>query len=150
MSRRDPLSSIPWGNWAFADPTDLEDGKGRPGFWERSVDMLARATRLSKRSCVHVLLTPSVPHGDLDAEALSRTIRELDERIADYETLLRVIPIGISITTDPECKVIVSNERHAALLGHDAAQNTSIDPRAMGPGSFRIFQDGMEIGVDEL
>lgn len=85
-----------------------------------------------------------------ELENAGATIRELRKQLAEYETLLRVIPIGISIAKDPECKVIVSNRHHASLLGQCPDQNTSIDPRAKDPARFRIVRDGVEIAVEEL
>jgi hypothetical protein len=61
-----------------------------------------------------------------------------------------MIPIGLSIAKDPECRVIISNPHHATLLGRRPDENTSIDPRAHDPASFRIFRNGIEIGADEL
>lgn len=84
------------------------------------------------------------------SEDPAHIIRELRRQIAEYETLLRVIPIGISIAKDPECRQIASNHHHANLIGHEPTDNTSIDPRAQDPATIRVFRDGEEIGVEEL
>jgi signal transduction histidine kinase len=91
-------------------------------------------------------LTPA----NLTSDDAASIIRELRKQLAEYDTLLRVIPIGISIAKDPECRIIVSNRHHASLLGHGPTDNTSIDPSAPDPASFRIFRDGAELQVDEL
>src|SRR5689334_10825929 len=107
MSIREPRSSTSRRTRDSSDPADREGGDARPGFSERSADMLAQIS-LPRPSEVRVLLTPTGGREERDVEAMSRKIRELEERITDFETLLRVIPTGISIARDPECKVIVS------------------------------------------
>ena len=43
--------------------------------------------------------------------------RELSRKIADFEMLLDVIPIGIAVADDPECRNIRANRALANMLG---------------------------------
>ena len=60
----------------------------------------------------------------LEAE-VSRLKSALLERAAELETLLDVIPVGIGVALDPQCKHIRVNSGFARVLGLETSQNAS-------------------------
>lgn len=60
----------------------------------------------------------------LEAE-VARLQAALHDRASELETLLDVIPVGIGVATDPECKHIRVNRGFARVLGLDKSQNAS-------------------------
>lgn len=75
----------------------------------------------------------------------------LKRQVNEFETLLQVIPVGISIAHDPRCERITNNKYLAELVGISHRDNASIDPRAPDRSTaYRVFRDGFEIGADQL
>lgn len=60
----------------------------------------------------------------LEAE-VARLQAALHDRASELETLLDVIPVGIGVALDPECKHIRVNSGFARVLGLDKSQNAS-------------------------
>jgi diguanylate cyclase (GGDEF)-like protein len=52
--------------------------------------------------------------------------RELIEKVAEFQTLIDVLPIGIAIARDPECRFIEANPYLAALMGVKKDANASL------------------------
>jgi signal transduction histidine kinase len=75
--------------------------------------------------------------------------RELNHKVADFQTLLDVIPIGIAAAGDAACRNITINPALAEMLG--LPQALSISPAAgddaLSP--YRVFRKGRELRWDE-
>jgi PAS domain S-box-containing protein len=74
--------------------------------------------------------------------------RNLSRRVKEFETLLEVIPVGIGVASDPECREIRINPAFAALLtaGPDTRKVNPSDPGL----PFRVLKGGVEIPIDQL
>jgi signal transduction histidine kinase/PAS domain-containing protein len=85
-------------------------------------------------------------------ERLAEANRALRERVAELETLLSVIPVGIGISLDRECRNVQVNPAFAAMLGLASGQNASkTAPEGERPTSFRILDlQGNEVPGDRL
>ena len=85
-------------------------------------------------------------------ERLARANRELRDRVTELETLLAVIPVGIGIALDPECRNVQVNPAFATTLGLSTGQNASMTaPDSERPTSFRVLDmNGRELSGDEL
>ena len=86
------------------------------------------------------------------AEAEVRRLNaDLAGRVAEMEALFAVIPIGIGIALDPECRDIRSNRELARMLQLPLGQNASkTGPRA-AELAFRLMRyDGQEIPGEDL
>lgn len=83
-------------------------------------------------------------------DAALRGQDDLRRRIDEFETLLRVLPVGVFIARDPDCDHISMNPAGAAMLGLGPDQNAS----KSGPGAdvlpFRVFRNGVELEPGEL
>ena len=105
-----------------------------------------------------VPVPPTVGGDAPGGEALAREVArrraaeaEVRRLNADLEGLFTVIPIGIGIALDPDCRDIRSNRELARMLQLPQSQNASkTGPRA-GDLAFRVVRyDGQEIPGEEL
>jgi PAS domain S-box-containing protein len=85
-------------------------------------------------------------------ERLARANRELRDRVTELETLLAVIPVGIGIALDPECRHVQVNPAFATTLGLRSGQNASMTaPDGERPSGFRVLDmNGRELAGEEL
>ncbi|WP_414550871.1 ATP-binding protein [Anabaena sp. CCY 0017] len=77
--------------------------------------------------------------------------KDLQRRIAELQTLFQVIPIGIGIAEDAECKTIRANPCLAQQLGVSPDKNASLS--ALGtekPTNFKVYSEGRELLPEEL
>ncbi len=71
--------------------------------------------------------------------------RELRLRLADLETLLRVLPIGVGISHDREARDIRMNRALANMVGLQPEDNGSLTAPGLGDEKpFRVLCDGTE------
>jgi signal transduction histidine kinase/CheY-like chemotaxis protein len=86
------------------------------------------------------------------AEAEVRRLNtDLAGRVAEMEALFAVIPIGIGIALDPECRDIRSNRELARMLQLPLGQNASKTGPRGRELAFRVVRyDGQEIPGEEL
>jgi PAS domain S-box-containing protein len=75
---------------------------------------------------------------------------KLREKIEELETIFRVVPVGIAIAHDPECKVIIGNPTFNKLLGVEENSNISTNGNHGNPLPFKLLYQGYEINPDEL
>ena len=85
-------------------------------------------------------------------QRLADANRELALRIREQDTLLDVLPVGIGIATDRDCRHIRTNRAFAETLGLRANANASMTaPEHERPGNFRVFTpQGEQISSDQL
>lgn len=88
---------------------------------------------------------------DEAARRIEQLERELQRQMVEIDTLLRVIPIGISIARDPKCRFVTNNRFQAELMGHAPEENASIDPAAPDrQESYRVFRGSEVMQADDL
>ncbi|MEO9253963.1 MAG: PAS domain S-box protein [Tepidiformaceae bacterium] len=94
---------------------------------------------------------------DIDAQkqaeaAVGELNRQLNLRLEDLETLLRVLPVGVAISHDPEARDIRMNEALANMLGMNKSDNGSLSaPMYRDSPPFRMYRnDDDEIAAEEL
>jgi diguanylate cyclase (GGDEF)-like protein/PAS domain S-box-containing protein len=76
--------------------------------------------------------------------------RDLQRQVAEFQTLLEVIPIGIGIARDPACRHIEGNPYMARLMGLSPAQNISPSaPDGQSRPTTRLFRDGRALPAEE-
>jgi two-component system, cell cycle sensor histidine kinase and response regulator CckA len=84
-----------------------------------------------------------------EAEALALN-RELTRKVADFQTLLDVIPIGIAVAEDPECRIIRPNRALAAFLGVEPGANISKTGSDDASAAYRFLRNGEEMRPEEM
>jgi PAS domain S-box-containing protein len=87
-----------------------------------------------------------------DVTELRGTRDQLADRVEELEALLELLPVGIAISYDPECKDIRANPAEAKALGTAPDANVSLgadESRDRPP--YRVFDPaGRELPVEEL
>jgi PAS domain S-box-containing protein len=73
---------------------------------------------------------------------------DLARQVKQFETLIEVLPVGIGVASDPECRDIRVNPAFASLLNYDGDRNASKTPNALLP--FRLSSAGIELPADQL
>ncbi|WP_104545530.1 PAS domain S-box protein [Chroococcidiopsis sp. TS-821] len=76
--------------------------------------------------------------------------RDLELRVNELQTLFDVIPIGIAIAQDPECRYIRLNPALAKLLNHPVRANASKSAPPEEQPAFKIYAGGRELSAAEL
>lgn len=84
-----------------------------------------------------------------DAEIVKLN-RDLERRVSELQTLLDVIPIGIAIAQDPECRHIQVNPSLAKLLELPPDTNASKSASSPERPSYRVYSHGRELEAVEL
>jgi signal transduction histidine kinase len=77
--------------------------------------------------------------------------RDLHRRLDEFQTLLDVLPIGIAVTNDPECRQIWSNRALAGML-HVPHGPKAPHPAPGGeePPPYRMLRHGVQVPPEEL
>jgi diguanylate cyclase (GGDEF)-like protein/PAS domain S-box-containing protein len=77
--------------------------------------------------------------------------RDLQRQVAEFETLLEVIPIGIGIARDPACRRIEGNPYMSRLMGFGHRENISLSaPTGEVLPTARLYRDGQPLAPEEL
>ncbi|MEB3359540.1 MAG: PAS domain S-box protein [Synechococcales bacterium] len=85
------------------------------------------------------------------AAEISQLNQTLQRRVDELQTLFDVIPIGIAIAEDPDCRVVRVNPAFAALLQIELSGNASRTPPTGQPTPpFKVYQNGRELSPEEL
>jgi PAS domain S-box-containing protein len=82
-----------------------------------------------------------------EIERLNETLRH---RLEEMETLLRLVPVGIGIAKDAECREVVVNPAFAAMLGISPEVNASKSADSGATLPFRVQRDGHDVPADHL
>ncbi|HEY3331550.1 MAG TPA: PAS domain S-box protein [Capsulimonadaceae bacterium] len=86
-----------------------------------------------------------------DAEQLHRLTTDLRNRVAEFETLFNVVPVGIHVAEDPDCRVIRANPAGARIMETPLNVNLSKSaPPTEQPTGFKIFKNCIELRADQL
>ncbi|MDZ8187720.1 MAG: PAS domain S-box protein [Nostoc sp. ChiSLP02] len=77
--------------------------------------------------------------------------QELERQLAESQTLLEVIPIGIGIAEDPQCEKIRVNSAFAQMLAISPNANASLSaPEGDRPTNFQIYQNHRQLAPEDL
>lgn len=125
-------------SFTFAEPRSLPDEDRR--FF---VSLGAQAAQALERA----RLIESERISRVEMEALNT---ELRRALADLQTVLDVVPIGIGIASDAECRNIRVNPAFARQLGISTGHNASKSGNDAERLPFRVLSDGMEVPPHEL
>jgi PAS domain S-box-containing protein len=77
-------------------------------------------------------------------------VGDLQRRLDEFETLLKLLPVGVFIAHDPACRYITANPAGAAMLGLPAHANVSMTAPGVDRYAFRLLRDGVEVPADDL
>jgi signal transduction histidine kinase len=84
-------------------------------------------------------------------EEVVRLNQELQRRAEELQTILDILPIGVAIAHDPQCRRITHNPYMSELLNVPAWANASLTaPQDERPTNFTNYRDGKEVPTSEL
>jgi len=83
-------------------------------------------------------------------ERFERIAQQLRDRVADLETLLEVLPVGIALATDVNAKDMRVNRAFADMLAISPSENASKSRDDGDDLPFRVLRDGVEVPADDL
>ncbi|HEY9599436.1 MAG TPA: PAS domain S-box protein, partial [Cyanophyceae cyanobacterium] len=82
-------------------------------------------------------------------EQIAALNRDLNRRINDFQTLLEVIPVGIGIALDPECRDIRINPAFAEWLNISKEVNASTSQPNAEQLPYKVYRHGRELPPQE-
>jgi PAS domain S-box-containing protein len=84
------------------------------------------------------------------AEQIRSLNAQLQQRIAELEIVMKVLPIGISVAHDPDCRVITGNAAMYQLLGLPPETNLSLSAYPKQKPPIEIYPQDGRLPIDEL
>src|SRR6202049_2238148 len=113
---------------------------------------LARAVpiRDSQGNLVRWFGTSTDISAQIAAEEEIRNLNaQLQERVAELEAIMQVLPVGVAVSQDPESTVVTANLALSDLLGVNPGENiaTRIDPASTD--SFEVYKEGRRLASAE-
>jgi signal transduction histidine kinase len=85
------------------------------------------------------------------AREVAKLNRDLQRKLNEFQTLLDVLPVGIAVAEDAECRRIWTNRSLATMLKLRFGQNVSHSPPGgETPPPYRMLRDGAEVPPQEL
>lgn len=85
-----------------------------------------------------------------DEEHIAALRDDLRRRVEELNALLDVLPVGVLVAHDPECRHMTMNPAAAALLGVSSGTNPSLSGPSAGELPFRVLRDGVYLTNGEL
>jgi diguanylate cyclase (GGDEF)-like protein len=83
-------------------------------------------------------------------EQLHRSEEKLRRQVAEFQTLLDVLPIGIGIARDPDCRVVDANPHLARQLGLPPGANGSFTAGGPELARVQLVYDGRPLAPAEM
>ncbi len=86
------------------------------------------------------------------AEELVRRLNtDLERRVKELQAVLDLLPVGVGIARDPQCRDIRMNQTFARTLNLTTDMNGSMSaPPGEAPRTFRVLVNGKELAPEEL
>jgi PAS domain S-box-containing protein len=75
---------------------------------------------------------------------------QLQQRVAELEAIMQVLPVGVAVTNDPECRVMTGNAALSQLLEVKQGDNISKYGSESDSLPFDIYQNGRQLTLNEL
>lgn len=80
-------------------------------------------------------------------EAIQQLNRELDRRVSELQTILNVLPIGVTVAYDPQVSYITTNSTGQKILGVSRSENT---PAALDYNlPYKVLRNGVEVSMED-
>lgn len=112
---------------------------------------LPRAIDLPAMAALNRQLSDEVEDRKKAQAESARLNGELNHRVQELETMLAVIPVGIGIGNDRECRSIRSNDLLARMLRISTQANASLSAQAgVAPVHFKVHSHGRVLEAEEL
>src|SRR5450759_5819574 len=74
----------------------------------------------------------------------------IQQQVADFRTLVEVLPVGLAVSNDPACREVWVNRQLAAMLHVSASENISRSAPGADRLPYKHMRNGIEVPADEL
>ncbi|MGP1383131.1 MAG: PAS domain S-box protein [Thainema sp.] len=105
---------------------------------------------MTERKQLEMELSNTIANLQSQEAAIQQLNRDLINRVAELQSLLDILPVGIAISNDPTCARMHHNAYLRQLLGVPPGNNISKSAPADEQPAFRVLQNGQEMPVDTL
>jgi PAS domain S-box-containing protein len=75
---------------------------------------------------------------------------QLQQRLAELEAIMQVLPVGVAVSQDADCSAVTSNAALSQMLGVDDGDTHSLTREGLATRPFTMYQDGAELPVDDF
>jgi PAS domain S-box-containing protein len=75
---------------------------------------------------------------------------QLQHRVTELETIMQMLPVGVSVAHDPECRTVTANAALSEMLGLEAGENRSQAIRAEDHPGREFYQQGRRLSGKDL
>ena len=82
-------------------------------------------------------------------EQLRKSEEQLQERVAELEAIMQVLPVGVAVSQDREGRAITANAALANLLGTAPGEGLSMGVQATQSASFEIYEKGRRLESED-
>jgi PAS domain S-box-containing protein len=83
-------------------------------------------------------------------EKIRQLNSQLEQRVAELESIMQVLPLGVTVAHDPECKSITANQALSELMGLQAGENISKSVDSAVAKLYSLFHNGVEVAAEDL
>jgi PAS domain S-box-containing protein len=83
-------------------------------------------------------------------EQVRRLNLQLQQRIAELETIMKVLPVGVSIAHDPHCRFVTGNAALKDLLELGQRENLSPNSHENSDPTYEVYHNGVRLAFEEL
>jgi PAS domain S-box-containing protein len=105
---------------------------------------------VTERKRLELELSHTITNLQQNETAIQQLNRDLANRVAELQSLLDILPVGIAIADDPSCTHMQHNAYLRQLLGVGIGNNISKSAPADEQPPYRVFQNGQEIPTENL
>jgi len=130
--------------WEDTFPLRNAAGEYRWFLW-RAVPLFGAESKLQRWFGTGTDITAQI-----EAEEQVRSLNaQLQERVAELEAIMQVLPVGVAISHDLEGSVVTANLALSKLLGVAPGENISSTVDPSNPHSLKIFTNGHRLPITD-
>lgn len=107
-------------------------------------------TRMQDLSATNDRLEREIRQREAAESEVRRLNQSLEHRLHEMQALLDLLPVGIGIAQDVDCREIRTNRLFAEMLGIPQQQNASLSAPPIEAPPFTVLQNGKELKPEEL
>jgi len=75
---------------------------------------------------------------------------QLEQRIVELETIMQVLPVGVAVAHDPECRNVTANQALSAIVGAAPGENISRNSDRAGAQIYDLYQNGKVLAAEDM
>jgi PAS domain S-box-containing protein len=131
--------------WEDTSPMLGKDGRFR-WFLSRAVPI-----RDSQGSVARWFGTSTDISDQIAAEERIRNLNaQLEQRVAELETIMQVLPVGVAVAHDPACNLVTANQALSDLLAVEPEKNIAPGARFEIDSAYQLLQNGRVLLPEEM